>query len=133
MIKKVYLEKLNLDYDETIKYLKDSCGNEEFNMDGRVIINVFELFEAKLNYMKNKILPASIYKPQWINIKQALPEEDEYVLTCSGYNCIRVGFLKNGLWLDFSEEENIKCEYWMPLPESPGVLKDDEFYEQYGR
>jgi len=45
MIKKVYLEKLNLDYDETIKYLKDSCGNEEFNMDGRVIINVFELFE----------------------------------------------------------------------------------------
>jgi len=54
MKKNVYLEKLNLDYDGTIKYLKDSFGDEEFNVDGQLVINLFELFEAKLNNEKNK-------------------------------------------------------------------------------
>lgn len=63
----------------------------------------------------------------WISVKERLPENADYVLTCVDVNgvpqCIGLGYYSNdaGMWIDPSDEEDgaDNVDYWMPIPELP--------------
>lgn len=63
----------------------------------------------------------------WISVKERLPENADYVLTCVDVDgvpqCIGLGYYSNdaGVWIDpFDEKGDAdNVDYWMPIPELP--------------
>ena len=60
---------------------------------------------------------AELQKPQWISVKERLPEENERVIVYSAV-------FDNSYMTRFSEGkfvfmENFECTHWMPSPEPP--------------
>jgi len=62
----------------------------------------------------------------WISVKDRLPEEGHFVLTCVADNrtpqCVGMALLlKDGTWWD--GDMKVRVDYWMEVPKLP---KDDE-------
>jgi hypothetical protein len=65
-------------------------------------------------------------QPQWISVKDRLPEQSGYVLTCYGdYHIINVfSYSKKHRAFNAHDclptaENNVDVTHWMPLPEPP--------------
>lgn len=60
-------------------------------------------------------------KPEWINIKDRLPEKNSIVLVCMDngqYKVVLTSYLSsNGEWISY--DKNQKVTHWMPFPEPP--------------
>ena len=57
----------------------------------------------------------------WISVKDRLPDNNEYVLTCSNTKgatpFIELLYYKDGKWLLNEFAYPVPIEYWMPIPE----------------
>ena len=76
-----------------------------------------------------KITPLPI-QPQWISVKDRLPEQSGYVLTCYGdYHTINVfSYSKKHRAFNAHDclptaENNVDVTHWMPLPKPPERVK----------
>lgn len=62
-------------------------------------------------------------EPQgWISVKDRLPENDDYVITCKDINgtpqYVGLNYYKDGKWIDedYCEQYIGHIDYWMPIP-----------------
>lgn len=64
-------------------------------------------------------------KPEWISVKDRLPEKNSIVLVCMDngqYKVVLTSYLSNnGEWVSY--DKNRKVTHWMPFPDPP---KEDE-------
>lgn len=61
-------------------------------------------------------------KPEWISVKDRLPEENVVVLICvdnGQYKEVKVSGLTGFGWVLFDKNKNKEVTHWMPLPEPP--------------
>lgn len=76
--------------------------------------------------------------PEWISVKERLPEERQFVLLCSKYErIVALGYRQRVRYIDFWECLNPTLgeyevpwvgagivEFWMPLPEPPKEVNE---------
>lgn len=66
-------------------------------------------------------------KPEWISVKDRLPEKNSIVLVCMDngkYKVVLTSHLSsNGEWISY--DKNRKVTHWMPFPEPPKEEKYD--------
>lgn len=81
-----------------------------------------ETFLAGYKAAQDQVADVSKVMPQWISVKDRLPEELIRVLT---YGCddFSFSFIKDGSWTWIDDEGHIFLErditHWMPLPAPP--------------
>lgn len=63
---------------------------------------------------------------EWISVKDNLPEENVYVMTCDEDNYVQPGLILFGTWREYDyddyyghEELITEVTHWMPFPDPP--------------
>lgn len=71
--------------------------------------------------MLEKLAAEKAKKPEWISVKDRLPEKNSIVLVCMDngqYKVVLTSHLSsNGEWISY--DKNLKVTHWMPKPEPP--------------
>lgn len=63
---------------------------------------------------------AALMEPQWISVKDRLPEDNVQVLACTKHGKAFSAHCENGKW---RVSGSVKVTHWMPLPEPPEVAQ----------
>ena len=83
-------------------------------------------YEAGYNAAKDQLADADKVMPQWISVKERLPEDGQDVLACvNGQVLISYVHGMKGFSSEWGLAENgetIWPSHWMPLPEPPGKV-----------
>lgn len=76
-----------------------------------------------INQLEARLASVGKTCPEWINVKDRLPKDDDDVLIFSNERVIFVGCYKNGQWISYSLYAiygNV-VTHWMPLPSTEGL------------
>lgn len=105
------------------------CTNEECGCENCPYIHLSESGICCENCLKRKAADMleklaaekDEKKPEWISVKDRLPEKNSIVLVCMDngqYKVVLTSHLSsNGEWISY--DKNRKVTHWMPFPEPP--------------
>lgn len=76
----------------------------------------------KLRTMYRSTLPPAVQVPQWISVKDRMPDQGARVLTYDPHRHVLDMVRVNGYWRNYdayTDEKGYGVTHWMPLPTSP--------------
>lgn len=80
---------------------------------------------ARNTYIAEYLVSHGVTEPEWISVKDRLPEKREDVLLCRKWwgeiSNPKMGWYNevSGKWFDLSNMEIHNVTHWMPLPQPP--------------
>lgn len=116
-----------LNAEELVTALRN-CASEEGECKNCPYLHLFEsgiccddCLKQKAADMLEKLAAEIEKEPEWISVKDRLPEKNSIVLVCMDngqYKVVLTSYLSsNGEWISY--DKNQKVTHWMPFPEPP--------------
>lgn len=102
---------------------EDGCENCPYEIDCDIESGYVALSRDAFEYidkLEHKISDLTKMVPQWINVEDRLPENDERCIVWNGDRIEAVDYWGDGKWANHYFGVMIhNVTYWMPLPEPP--------------